>query len=278
MMASGGPLQHNDRRVHFAITHDLYSDWNSSLPVPSVSTGMVLSGMNYNFLPKGTPMLQAAPPPSPLQQLLSEPAPKLSGPFSPGTPVKVVHLMHQALQQYNGLVGDVVKVSLEELPDGTEDMLFDVRCPLQHPKTWFDALPEKEDGRVAVSETAMKAIIKNRMAMGKVYGERSSGGSPLVGNFGYDSMTVDLPPYVMVKRVTSDKLEPLLKPTFKREFGAMPPIVLPPVWGAPTPPVYVPAPRSSTSYSQPPGADMPAHALQPCNTMPMQPMQAFAQR
>lgn len=170
--------------------------WNS-VPVPGISSGMLASGMNFDYLPPQTPIVTFQPPPSPLQQRVAIGGDPPSSPFSVGSPVRIVHMQPGESAVYNGLIGDVVAVDYVEKDNGTQAMVFDIRCPLDHTGSWVQALSldAQTHARVQPSQFAMQMANQNVKCLGRdssVY--RENGGGP--------------PPYLLLKKFPSEKLEP----------------------------------------------------------------------
>jgi len=169
--------------------------WNN-VPVPGVSSGMLASGMNFDYLPPQTPIMVPQPPPSPLQQYLQLGGNKQGGgAFAIGSPVRIVHMTSEQSQILNNLVGDIVAVNTIDNYDGTQEMVFDVRCPLENRSAWAEQSRDKEHGGVRPSHYAMQMAPMNVKVLGpdtNLY--RDNSGGP--------------PPYLLLKKIPSEKMEP----------------------------------------------------------------------
>lgn len=174
-----------------------YNNAWGSVPVPGISSGMLASGMNFDYLPPQTPIMVPQPPPSPLQQYVSLGGNSRGGPFAVGSPVRIVHMTSAESAPYNGLVGDIVAVNGIDNMDGTTDMIFDIRCPLENRSNWFpDMCRDKDHGTVKPSHIAMQSAPLNVKVLGpdtELYRENSGGP----------------PPYLIIKKLNTEKLEPI---------------------------------------------------------------------
>jgi len=214
---------------------------------------MMPSGMNFDKLPAGTMVGGPDQPPvSPLQQWLDTGRMQHSGPmgFQVGQPVRVCHLLTRECRPYNGLIGDILAVHDVEKQDHTMDMLFDVRCLVEGAslRTW-SAIGE-DYSQVTTSEFARQAALSNRTTIAPMYG--------LMANVEAADESM-LPPFVVLSRLPSEKLEPLASltkgTTGTRRMNCLPPQVRPPIWGEPMPPVVVevrrPIPQSQAQQLKP---------------------------
>lgn len=204
----------------------------STLPIPGVTSGMISSGMSYDCLPAHTNIGGSPYGVSPLQQwILPRPAKKSSAGFEVGTPVQIIHLSSRDAAKYNDMIGDIVATNRVENPDGTTELLFDVRCPiapqdLQAPERFVrdpNVFGEK------LSLIAHGAATHNCI---KLY-HRSPQEMMQTDNY--------VPPVLLVTGLPSENLEPLgagpVRPSNGQ--GALPPLVRPPIWGEPCAPVVV---------------------------------------
>lgn len=205
---------------------------------------MLPSGMSYDYLPRGTPVYAPVAPPSPLQQWIQSDTHQPGGPFSLGSCVKICHMSGHEVAPYNGLIGDIVQVHTVENWDGTSDLLFDVRCPLDQVDRWYPhQVRDKPHGRIPPSEIAANAPPHNRQVLGPQMMTGMSG-----RDHGFDPVGLstirDPPKYMMMTRLPTEKLEPLehrgsgrpRDPNDPHGIEVLPPIVRPPIWGPPAPP------------------------------------------
>lgn len=229
----------------------LYDPRSTSLPIPGISSGLLLSGMNYDFVPRGTPIMALAPPPSPLQQLVTPgDRNENTGPYAVGSPVRVVNLSSPSTQLYNGLVGDIVAVRSYSNNDGTNSLQFNVRCPLESTDHWWRLIIDKDEHREAPSPLASQAVMSNRSIVGPSMHREN------MARFTETGEERMFPPFIMIDGLPSEKLEPLNYGP-PRDPGARPAVSRPPIWGPPTqpvPPGYRPAPRGEMG---PPGMGPP---------------------
>mmetsp|Transcript_3701 Transcript_3701/g.10704 ORF Transcript_3701/g.10704 Transcript_3701/m.10704 type:complete len:231 (+) Transcript_3701:1-693(+) len=196
----------------------------STLPLAGITSGMQSSGMNYDKLPRDTRIMAPQMGPSPLQQWFSQPT-NIEGPpgYEVGHTVRVCHLTAPECARYNSMVGDIVRVETLDNPDGTKELLFDVRCVVDPEALKSKALiRDQEHYKVAVSKRAMAASKANRELIAPMYGANALVVHP------DDRMR--LPPYVLLYRLPTEKIDPL--PGGPPGPGV--PMVLPPKWGSPT--------------------------------------------
>lgn len=208
--------------------------WNS-VPVPGISSGMLASGMNFDYLPPQTPLVIFQPPPSPLQQHVGIGGNTPGSPFPIGSPVRIVHMVGGPDSSvYNGLIGDVVAVDYIDKSDGMQEMVFDVRCPLDERGTWVQSMIPEMQGHAKIqpSQMAMQAARLNVKTLGPDHGlYRENGGGP--------------PPYVLLRKFPSEKLEPFgpgseshgIRRVGPPGVEMMPVMAMPGVMGSPTQPV-----------------------------------------
>lgn len=191
---SGGPGGYN-MGPNFNPGSPYDQTW-ASVPVPGISSGMLASGMNFDYLPPQAPIMVPQPGPSPLQQYVQLGGNQRGGAFATGSPVRIVHMTSPESAPYNGLVGDIIAVNSVDNVDGTTDMLFDLRIPLDNRVKWFpDMCKDKEHGNVKPSSTAMTAAANNVKVLGP--------GTDLYrGNLGGS------PPYLIFNKIPTEKLEP----------------------------------------------------------------------
>jgi len=237
--------------------YDPYDPYTSTLPLASVTGGMIPSSMNYGKLPPGTLLRgQYQPPVSPLQQWLETGKSQHGGVagFQVGQPVRICHLIAPECRPYNGLVGDILAVHDIEKQDFTRDMLFDVRCLVEGaPLRSWSAIGDDDYSQIAPSDFARQAAVSNRTTIAPMYGLMANAEAP------DESM---LPPFVILSRLPSEKLEPLASmskgTTGTRRMNCLPPQVRPPIWGEPMAPVVVgtlpPIPQSQAQQLMPESA------------------------
>lgn len=209
----------------------------SMLPIPGITSGMLPSGMNYDKIPRGTPIVGGGPPPSPLQQWIPTTSSEQCGPvgFQVGQPVRICHLLNPQYARYNGLVGDIIFVHEIQREDGTLDMLFDVRCPVEGTNLRMEnVIPDQTYAAVQSSEVAKQAATANRAQIAPLYG--------MMSNVEAQDESC-LPPFVLLSRLPSEKLEALSQLSGQsggaNRLDWLPPQVRPPIWGPPMPPVTV---------------------------------------
>lgn len=190
------PLGGYNMGPNFDVNRPYDQTWQS-VPVPGVTSGMLASGMNFDYLPPQTPIMAPQPPPSPLQQYVALGGNKPGGPFAIGSPVKVVHMTSPESQPYNGLIGDIFFVNTIDKEDGTTDLLFDIRCPLDNRIQWYPAMcKDKEHCDVKPTMEAMRAAPLNVKILGP--------DTPLYKDNGGGA-----PPYLVLKKLPTEKLEPI---------------------------------------------------------------------
>lgn len=208
---------------------------NSRVPIPGLVAGMK-SSMNYGYLPQGSPsMLPDQPTASPLQQFMSMIPERHMAPagFQIGLPVRICCLTCPEAMLYNGLVGDIVFVHSVASPDqGVDQLLFDVRCPVEDPNNMPPMVPDPEKACVTTSPVAAQMASENRARLAA---------SPMYELSG--AMALDeerwLPPFVILSKLPSEKLEPIMSgvvggaPGVPAGAPTLPPVWRPPIWGAP---------------------------------------------
>lgn len=218
-----------------------FSPYTSTLPIPGVTSGCLWSSMNYGVVPRGVQIVSKIPPqpgpgPSPLQQWIqTSNGHESDGPvgYAVGTPVKICHLLSPEVQRYNSLVGDIVCIHDQMREDGKSDLLFDIRCPCQEAKLIGASadMMNSEHLTVPTSEHSKLAVPSNRVLVAPMYGVMASEAKA------HDDER--LPPFVLLSRLPSEKLEPIMteKPT-RPSDSSRPVTVRPPIWGAAMEPVF----------------------------------------
>mmetsp|Transcript_71021 Transcript_71021/g.197283 ORF Transcript_71021/g.197283 Transcript_71021/m.197283 type:complete len:259 (-) Transcript_71021:72-848(-) len=150
------------------LDHYPFDPRTSTLPIPGVSSGYLASGMNYDYLPRGTSILLPLADPDSLKAAslgeygslakdyadacakvrggggcgaaagrgngsgASGPGGKKHGMLEMGVTVRIHNMNHERTVQYNGLVGDVVDTKFHE--HGGVSYL--VRCPMWDTNEW----------------------------------------------------------------------------------------------------------------------------------------------
>lgn len=224
---------------------------HSTIPVAGFSSGMLPSGMNFNRLPHGSNVTYRGtvqPPPSSLQQWFEKAQkPALPPGYNVGSPVKVCHLLAPECQRYNGLIGDIYGVETVANPDGTEVVLFEVRCPVMLEPIHPGDHHRDPSLQAKYSTATLDAIDKNRHAVAPLYGVNA-----MLLQEGDERR---LPPFILLSRLPSEKLEPLNTaagsacpqqagsgdtPSWHTngQSGGPVALVLPPRWGEPLPPTF----------------------------------------
>lgn len=136
--------------------------WNpldSPVPVPGFSSGLIPAGLDYPYLPAGTPVALRPEPPSRFEQFKMSGALR-QGPLKIGAPVQLGGFYCAQTQYYNRLVGDIV--TARPGPDD-DSVVFDVRVPLRHPKSWWPmAILDQGHADVPISEMAWNCIALNQ--------------------------------------------------------------------------------------------------------------------
>eukprot|EP00930_Biecheleria_cincta_P097576 TRINITY_DN89280_c0_g1_i1.p1 TRINITY_DN89280_c0_g1~~TRINITY_DN89280_c0_g1_i1.p1 ORF type:complete len:255 (+),score=38.32 TRINITY_DN89280_c0_g1_i1:2-766(+) len=175
----------------------------STLPVPGLTSGMLPSGMNYPILPQLCPLGLEAPP-SPLQQWISVSgygghggAGAEAAGLKVGVAVKLCNLHAKGMDRYNGLVGDITLVHGAAEGD-SEEMLFDIRCPLSPPMGRM--MVGSEMANLQPSQKSLQACEQNRVRLAPLYNlsedqARRSADDPR------------LPPFVALVRLPTEKFE-----------------------------------------------------------------------
>eukprot|EP00403_Amphidinium_massartii_P011092 CAMPEP_0178420024 /NCGR_PEP_ID=MMETSP0689_2-20121128/25916_1 /TAXON_ID=160604 /ORGANISM="Amphidinium massartii, Strain CS-259" /LENGTH=319 /DNA_ID=CAMNT_0020041487 /DNA_START=82 /DNA_END=1041 /DNA_ORIENTATION=- len=218
----------------------LYDPRTTMLPIPGVSSGMLESGMNYDYLPRGTCLLAPVAPPSPLQQIVGHGKRHqgTNSPYSVGHPARLVNLSSPSTSMYNELVGDIVNVSTVDNHDGTSTMYFTVRCPLESTEVWWKMLREHPEHQIPVSPAASQAVYSNRQAVGPSLKKEN------MIFFADTGEERGFPPFIIIEGLPSENIEPVtlgsgyLEPGYHPKEGyVLPTMVMPPVWGAPTQPL-----------------------------------------
>jgi len=204
----------------------------SSVPIAGVTSGMISSGMTFDCLPAATTIQGSSYQPSPLQQwILPRPERRSVVGYEVGTPVQIIHLTSPEAAKYNDMIGDIVATNRVENPDGTSNLLFDVRCPispqdLQTPERFV------RDQRFFNTKLSMIA-----------HGAATHNCLKLFNRTPEDMLQSDnyVPPVMLITGLPSEKLEPLGAGPARPSGGmdALPMLVRPPIWGEPCPPVVV---------------------------------------
>lgn len=256
----------------------------ASIPIPGTTSGMMASGTNFNKVPQGTLVMAwtRQPPPSPLQQWFGgSDKPTLPSAYQVGMPVRICHLLSPEVRQYNNMVGDIYEVDAVQNDDGTQDLLFEVRCPVSV-SSLANLVDEQESYKKPFSPPSQAAAAANRALLVGAYGAS--------GNSGEGSR---LPPFVLLSRLGSEKLEPLNNAasmslsvaragTFAAAMGGMARVpaetsqtalILQPKWGPPMPAVADPElpprdfePKDEIAYA----------SVIASSRSPMQPTNAFS--
>lgn len=213
--------------------NNLYDPRNAYLPVPGISSGLLMSGMNYDYLPQGTAIMAPQPGPSPLQQIVTQGnRAKGQGGWSVGAPVRIVNLSSPMTQQYNNLVGDIMDIQEFDNHDGTTNLQFSVRCPLESSDNWWRLVWDREDQRTSVSPQAEQAFQSNRAQMAHSLHREN------MLFFADTGAERSFPPFIMVDGLPSEKVQPLSSLQRRDPHtDSLPPISRPPIWGPPTQPV-----------------------------------------
>mmetsp|Transcript_8984 Transcript_8984/g.16195 ORF Transcript_8984/g.16195 Transcript_8984/m.16195 type:complete len:330 (+) Transcript_8984:83-1072(+) len=218
----------------------LYDPRTTMLPVPGVSSGMLPSGMNYEYLPRGTCLLAPVMPPSPLQQIVGHGRRHegTSSQYSVGHPARLVNLSSSSTAMYNNLVGDIVNVNTIDNHDGTSTMYFTVRCPLENTEVWWKMMRDHPEHQIPVSPAANQAVHTNRNVLAPVFKKEH------MAHFADTGEERSFPPFIIVEGLPSENIEPVtlgsdyLQPGHHPTEGfVLPTMVLPPTWGAPTQPL-----------------------------------------
>lgn len=213
-----------------------YGFLRSSVPVNAVTSGLLPSSMDYGLLPRASPVYALQPPPSPLQQwVLGGAGGSFNGAgfgggmgagagfggmgagagfgggfggglgsgtagYEVGSPVRIVNLTARESVRYNGLVGDIIEIHDAANQDGSDELMFDVRCPLELPEKRRDGVqPDPSFAKVGVSDTSRRFVAENRRQVANVYGVSEAEAE-------YSDR---LPPFVLMSRFPSEKLEPI---------------------------------------------------------------------
>mmetsp|Transcript_12434 Transcript_12434/g.31294 ORF Transcript_12434/g.31294 Transcript_12434/m.31294 type:complete len:616 (-) Transcript_12434:225-2072(-) len=229
-----------------------YAPESTTMPLPNTSGGMLLSGMSYDKIGRNAPLMAMVPQPgpSPLQMWVAQDVGlKLAPGFGVGSAVRICHLLSGETQLYNGLIGDIIEVSAVDSDcNGTQELLFDVRCPvLMNVMQSRRLIKDAAHFKVPVTAEAQAAAARNRERVAPMYGAMATRTQE-----GDDDV---LPPFVMLSRLPSEKLEPLnisafVSLTAARSAGRAarmpghymgpPPLVREPMWGPPLPTVVEP--------------------------------------
>jgi len=213
--------------------------WDS-VPVRGISSGMLPSGMNFDYLPPQAPVMQMVrlEQPSPLQQFVGLGGKKGENMGDPRDypPMRTCHMTGDA-GIYNGLVGDVVQVSKKDNHDGSRTLLFDLRIPLENRMQWWPEMVKEQDHcDIPPSSEAMMAAVSNSRIIRPEHNL-------------YDKQSGRTPPYLMIKKLPYEKLHPIGSATHgMRSLGPpgvemMPAIMNKPMMGPPVrpvPPGYMP--------------------------------------
>lgn len=131
------------------------------IPIPGISSGMLPCGLEYPYLPRGTPVLQK-PPELTMMDLYQAQGERAE--FAVGKPVTICGLASQQGRQYNGLIGDIVEATTSEF-DG--EIVFVVRAPLRHPATWWPMSQGQAHVNVPVSNMALNCVLLNQSILMK---------------------------------------------------------------------------------------------------------------
>jgi len=229
-----------------------YAPESTTMPLPNTSGGMLLSGMSYDKIGHNAPLMAMVPQPgpSPLQMWVTQDVGlKLAPGFGVGSAVRICHLLSGETQLYNGLIGDIIEVSAVDSDcNGTQELLFDVRCPvLMNVMQSRRLIKDAPHFKVPVTAEAQAAAARNRERV-----------APMYGAFARHTQEGDddvLPPFVMLSRLPSEKLEPLNTSAsaslaaarsaggaarMPGHFMGPPPLVREPMWGPPLPTVVDP--------------------------------------
>lgn len=223
--------------------------WDT-VPVPGISSGMLPSGMNFDYLPPQAPVMQMVrlDQPSPLQQFVSLGGKRGDDPADPSQygPMRTCHMIGDA-GIYNGLVGDVVKVSKKTM-QGLSTLLFDLRIPLDNRMQWWpDMVKEQDHCGVPPSQEALASAGMNARIIRPEHNL-------------YDKESGRTPPYLMIKKLPFEKLHPLGSANhgFARQgppgVEMLPAITGKAQWGPPVrpvPPGYMPAPNDMPGMMPP---------------------------
>jgi len=217
----------------------LYDPRTTTLPIPGVSSGMLESGMNYDYLPRGTELLAPVPPPSPLQEIVGRARLDVgpSGAYSVGHPARIVGLSCRSTSMYNDLVGDIVATQAYDNFDGSATIYFSLRCPLEPAEYWWSETHERPEHTVPVSPATSQAIDDNRRIIAPRLKREARAQQSA-------ESSMALPPFLIVDGLPSENLEPVtlgskfLQPGYYPDIGTvLPTKVAPAIWGPPVSPL-----------------------------------------
>eukprot|EP00929_Paragymnodinium_shiwhaense_P062464 TRINITY_DN31185_c0_g1_i1.p1 TRINITY_DN31185_c0_g1~~TRINITY_DN31185_c0_g1_i1.p1 ORF type:complete len:240 (-),score=24.09 TRINITY_DN31185_c0_g1_i1:209-928(-) len=185
---------------------------HSTLPIHGVTGGTIWSGMNYDYLPQGMPIVLPVkqPPPGATQGYTG-------ALLAIGTPVRLLNFEHPATERYNGLIGDVVAEEMKEYGD----VLYVIRVKIweaQHYRSarLRDAYDVYQNIPISAHSTRFATANREKMYPETVYPQSRA---PPVGYRGdYTEFTPQLakgeapktpiPPF-MVLRVPPRNLQPI---------------------------------------------------------------------
>lgn len=262
-----------------------YPEGYAGPPIPGFSGGLLPSSAAYEFMPQSTPVYlpqqsmspqvgatmysQQSYPVSPVQQLATTyKGGRPEGSMDVGSSVKLKFFSSPEGMLYNGLVGDIVAVTMQKGYNGLPEPVYDVRCPWRDPRTVKkEALEDKEHGHVLHSAFTADRATENRRLLGSRPLDL-----PSMGGFG--GQPVQDCPYILLTNIPKEKLEPL------REWEETAPPVAPPIVVPPQPqPMALPQqPMQFSSLpvqqvapvmSSMPVQSMPRMNPTPANLMPM---------
>jgi hypothetical protein len=197
--------------------------------------------MNFDYLPPQAPVMQMVrlDQPSPMQQYVALGGKKGESIADPKDYpcMRTCHMTGDA-GMYNGLVGDVVKVSKKDNHDGSQTLLFDLRIPLENRMQWWpDMVSDTDHCDIPPSREAMSQAIQNSRIIRPEHNL-------------YDKDSGRTPPYLMVKKLPYEKLQPIGSATHGMRgpgpagVEMLPAMMNKPIYGQPAqniPPGYVPS-------------------------------------
>lgn len=195
--------------------------------------------MNYERIPRGTPILVAQPAPSPLQQWIIQGKKQIAPKgYEIGCPVRICNLLSNDCKIYNDLVGDITDIHIEDKNDGTSEMFFDVRLPCR--KDLMKGHNIAKDSLIAKVKMSMVAEQHAESNIKKLYG--------VSGAEAKADERFKIPPYVALYKLHSEKMEALSAKVVHEVEEPPPYAVREAVWGKP-PDEYQP-PQPATEYPQ----------------------------
>lgn len=175
----------------------------SQVPMNGISSGMIPSSIDFSALPTRSDVWARQPGPSPLQQWSSQRnahnTSAAGAGLAVGKQVRLCNLTAKEISHYNGLIGDITNVHTVSGPNGTSELLFDIRCPMELPSRNRSFHPDPCHPPIPASSENISR--QNRIQMAPLYG--------ISAEEAFQENDWRLPPFLLLTRLPTEKFEAL---------------------------------------------------------------------